>query len=83
MRRVAVVSTYPPRRCGLATFTEDLRAALRQFAPQWTVEVCALDRDGLTYGPEVVAVIEHDCRDDYRRAGRVLAAAGLTSCAPG
>jgi glycosyltransferase involved in cell wall biosynthesis len=70
---VVIVSTYPPRRCGLATFTEDLRAALHEFAPQWSVQVCAIDRDGLTYGPEVIEVIGQDSPGDYRRAARVLA----------
>jgi glycosyltransferase involved in cell wall biosynthesis len=71
---LVVLSTYPPRRCGLATFTSDLRAALAVSAPHWRVEVCAVDRDGLRYGQEVVATLRQDDRGDYRRAAAVVAA---------
>jgi glycosyltransferase involved in cell wall biosynthesis len=71
---LVVLSTYPPRRCGLATFTSDLRAALAVSAPHWRVEVCAVDRDGLRYGPEVVATLRQDDRGDYRRAAAAVAA---------
>lgn|GEM_PF-6834760 len=77
MRRLAMVSTYPPRRCGLATFTDDPRRALATSAPQWIVEICAVDRDGLPYGPEVAEVIRQDRAEDYRRAGRALAASAV------
>jgi glycosyltransferase involved in cell wall biosynthesis len=73
---VVMVSTYPPRRCGIAQFAADLRAALAGAVPQWTVTVCAVDRDGLSYGPEVVEVIRQDCPDDYHRAALNLAARG-------
>jgi glycosyltransferase involved in cell wall biosynthesis len=73
---LVVLSTYPPRRCGLATFTADLRSALRTSAPRWRVDVCAVDRDGLAYGPEVVEVLDQDDRDGYRRAARAVAATG-------
>jgi glycosyltransferase involved in cell wall biosynthesis len=74
--RLVVLSTYPPRRCGIATFTADLRSALRTSSPGWRVDVCAVDRDGLAYGPEVVEVVDQDDRDDYRRAARAVVATG-------
>ncbi|HKT01537.1 MAG TPA: glycosyltransferase, partial [Rugosimonospora sp.] len=74
--RLVVVSTYPPRRCGLATFTRDLRAALGVAAPGWRVDVAALDRTGLRYGPEVLTAIRQDEPADYRRAAELIAAAG-------
>ncbi|QSB16884.1 glycosyltransferase [Natronosporangium hydrolyticum] len=73
---IVVCSTYPPRRCGLATFTDDLRTALAVSAPQWRVEICAVDRDGHRYGPEVIEVLQQDDRGDYRRAARAVTATG-------
>ncbi|HET8684538.1 MAG TPA: glycosyltransferase [Micromonosporaceae bacterium] len=74
--RIVLVSTYLPRRCGLATFTGDLRDALREVAPRWDIGVCAVDRDGLSYGPEVTTVIRQDTPADYRAAARRIAQAG-------
>ncbi len=33
--RVAIVSTYPPRPCGIAVFSSDLRAALVEGSRLW------------------------------------------------
>src|SRR5215813_3056821 len=65
-----MVSTYSPRRCAVAAFATELGRAL---SPEFDLVVCALDRYGLSYPPEVAAVIREDERDDYRRAARVLA----------
>jgi glycosyltransferase involved in cell wall biosynthesis len=73
--RAVIVSTFLPRRCGLATFTSDLRGALASAG--WSVDVYAIDRDGLSYGPEVVEVVRHDSPDDYRRAAKALAKSGV------
>lgn len=73
--RLVVVSSALPRRCGLAAFTDDLRRALR-LVTGWRVSVCAIDRDGLAYGPEVAYQIRQDDPHDYRRAARDVAAAG-------
>ena len=47
--RLAIVSTYPPRRCGIATFARDLRTALAEVSADLDTTVCAVDRDGLAY----------------------------------
>jgi glycosyltransferase involved in cell wall biosynthesis len=73
--RAVIVSTSLPRRCGLATFTGDLRGALRTAG--WAVDVCAIDRDDLTYGSEVVEIVRHDAPEDYRRAAGALARSGV------
>jgi glycosyltransferase involved in cell wall biosynthesis len=73
---LVLLSTYPPRRCGLATFAADLRAALASAAPRWRVDVCAIDRDGITYGPAVTGVLDQHAREGYRRAARAVAASG-------
>jgi glycosyltransferase involved in cell wall biosynthesis len=68
-----MVSTYPPRHCGSATYAAELGRAL---APEFEPVVCAVDRYGQTYPDEVVAVVREDDPDDYRRAARVLAEHG-------
>jgi glycosyltransferase involved in cell wall biosynthesis len=68
--RLGMVSTYPPRRCGVARYAGELGRALSR---QFEVVVCAVDQDRLTYPDEVVAVIRQDAGEDYRRAARILA----------
>ena len=75
--RLAIVSTYAPRRCGIATFSQDLATALAEAAPDLAVEICALDRDGLEYPAEVSTVIEQDSHPAYRRAAARLAESGV------
>lgn len=75
--RLAVVSTYSPRRCGIATFSEDLRTALAGVAPDLAVSICAVDRDTLSHPDEVDTVIRTDSPDDYRIAARRMAALGV------
>jgi hypothetical protein len=40
--RVAVVSTYPPRACGIGTFSSDLRAALLCVEDDSAVDLVAI-----------------------------------------
>lgn len=63
--KLAIVSTYLPRRCGLATYTADLREALGVATDDVETVIVAIDRDGLTYGEEVLATINQDNPDDY------------------
>ncbi|MGZ8566178.1 MAG: glycoside hydrolase family 130 protein [Actinomycetota bacterium] len=53
--RIAFASTYPPRRCGIATFTSDLMKAIRDADHDVRSRVAAIDERNTVraYGPEV------------------------------
>lgn len=53
---VVVLTTYPPRQCGIATYSEDLIKALeKQYVNSFDISVCALetDKEQHEYGPRV------------------------------
>ena len=52
---VALVGNFPPRRCGIATFTAHLAEGIAQ----------AADRRGRPYRAEVIAVNDNDAAYDY------------------
>ena len=79
-RSVVMISSYIPRRCGIATFTHELVSALadstfRQPLRECTrVGVAALTdtEDGYAYPPEVVHEIRQHSKEDYRSAADFL-----------
>lgn len=71
--RVGLVSTYPPRACGIGTFSRDLREALLRTDGVSAVDLVAIVReDDVDEAPEVVTRIHQDQRGDYAAAARVL-----------
>jgi glycosyltransferase involved in cell wall biosynthesis len=70
---VGVVSTYPPRACGIGTFSRDLRDALLGAGGVSAVDIAAIVRDGDAGGAaEVVTRIHQDRLGDYPAAARAL-----------
>ena len=54
LRKIAFVGDYLPRKCGIATFTHDLRNAVAQFATAECIVVPVDDiAGGYEYPPEV------------------------------
>lgn len=77
--RVALVGTYSPRQCGLATFTTDVREQLVKHRPDFAIEVFALDDEsaGVTYGSDVTAAIAHDDPASYAAAAARINRSGV------
>jgi glycosyltransferase involved in cell wall biosynthesis len=67
--RTAFVSTYPPRQCGIATFTHHLAAAMGE---REIVVLLPWER-GIPYPLEVHHRIRRDERGDYAQAARAVA----------
>jgi glycosyltransferase involved in cell wall biosynthesis len=75
--RVAIVSTYVPRQCGIATFAHDLVESLVA-SGRVQSQVVAVDRgDGLHYPPAVWRTLPVNERSAYRHIGERLAATGV------
>jgi len=76
-RRIALVGTFTPRKCGIATFGNDVFEKLAQFHPHIQVDVYALDdpRNPLAY-EGVAGTIAHDDPASYLAAARRINESG-------
>jgi glycosyltransferase involved in cell wall biosynthesis len=77
--RVAIVSTYQPRHCGIAVFSGDLRAALLEADSSLAVDIVSITRgdNSRSHPPEVVATIRQEVASDYRAAAEELGRANV------
>lgn len=73
--RVAFVGTYPPRECGIATFTQDLALAMEALPAVGDVAIAAIDapNEHNGYGTSVRWRIEQGRPETYVAAGRAIA----------
>src|SRR5438309_8985055 len=77
--RVAFVSSSVPRRCGIATFTADVMAAVKAADPAVRVSVVAIDEpnSARAYGSEVRQRIRQREPETYRAAAAALNASNV------
>jgi glycosyltransferase involved in cell wall biosynthesis len=75
-RRVLFLSTYPPRECGIATFTKSLGDALsRKFGDEIRPGVVAMEEEEQAfrkYGPKVVLKINENSLSGYESAAEEI-----------
>ena len=75
--RVAIVTTYQPRACGIAVFSGDLRQALEETQPSLDIDIVSIVRDETAdHPPEVALSIRQDVASDYPAAAAELAERG-------
>lgn len=72
--RALFVGSYPPRQCGIATFTNDLVASYDGYTASHADVVAIDDRSGraFQYGPQVVATLKEDDLASYYAAARFI-----------
>ena len=81
LKRVVLIGSFPPRRCGIATFTSDVLDALKTAAPELDCRVIAMTDEGQTYdyGPDVMFQIHQNSAADYLEAARRINEVGPDS----
>lgn len=56
---IRIISTYPPRKCGIGTFSRDLANALEHFTSEvGSIRLAAVDKDNLPYHIPVDLIID-------------------------
>ncbi len=73
--QILFVTSYPPRVCGIATYSQDLIRALNdKFSNSFRIIVCALESEdhGFVYPPEVHYTLNTTVREEYREIARTI-----------
>ncbi|MFA5329777.1 MAG: glycosyltransferase [Prolixibacteraceae bacterium] len=65
---ILIISSYPPRECGIATYTQDLISSLNgKFSNSFSIKVCALETGDskFLYPPEVCYSLNTSLASEY------------------
>lgn len=65
---IGLLSTYVPRECGIATFSQDVLLGIKQADPRVKFIICAVSDAEYVYPSEVSFEIRQQSRGDYGKA---------------
>lgn len=72
---ILFISSYPPRECGIATYSQDLIDALNtKFSTSISIKVCALESGAMNYAypGEVVSTLDTSNPDQYKSVAAAI-----------
>ncbi|MBU1117930.1 glycosyltransferase [Patescibacteria group bacterium] len=72
---VVCLTTYPPRECGIATFSQDFLSSIRKIYPKARIRIAALNKKGIEtpkYPREVCWQLDQDNPKDFLELAREL-----------
>jgi|ETNmetMinimDraft_2_1059921.scaffolds.fasta_scaffold03720_3 glycosyltransferase involved in cell wall biosynthesis len=73
---ILMMSTYPPRECGIATFTKDLSDSInKQVSPQMCTKILAINKEEsnhYNYPDKVIFQISENNVDDYLNVAKKI-----------
>lgn len=76
-KNIAFLSTYPPRECGIATFTEDLITTMDHIGKLNTHVIAISNSEKCSYGSKVMAEIRQNEQNDYIEMAKQLNASNI------
>ena len=80
---IRIVSTYPPRRCGIGMFSRDLASALAHFTGEVShIRVAAIDDNSGPYNIPVDIVIDQYSPESWDSATKEITARAKESANP-
>jgi glycosyltransferase involved in cell wall biosynthesis len=78
-KKVAFIASFPPRKCGIATFTSDLiRNAAQVGEKSFLPVVLAMENAPLSYDDRVALKIKREAKKDYIAAADYINFSGVT-----
>lgn len=72
---IVLITSYPPRECGIATYSQDLLNALKmKFNESFSIRVCAIETKemGFSYPDEVRNTVDTSNAEDFSRLSHTI-----------
>lgn len=80
IRKISLIGTYVPRKCGIATFGADLADSLQSVDPKLRIDVFAMSDSELSpRNDEITFGIREQCIEDYLAAARHINSANYSA----
>jgi len=74
LKGIALITSYPPRECGIAQFSSDLKKALKKIKRNLKIKVFAINEPKAErkYPKEVIFQISQEKKKDYQKAAQII-----------